>query len=655
MPKALIYILHYVLFIGAVAWFTIQARARLKYVKLGKPENRTDQPGKRWGAVFKYVIGQRRLFRDFIPGVAHAFIFWGFCILAIGYGIFFLTAHEIHEGFLADILPQALINLYLGLQDVFAFLVLLGILYGFFNHFIRRYERLSNNFDAAFVLSLILLIIVSFFLTSALSTVITGDVNPWQPFGNILAGMLAGIPLGTAKMIYAVSYWLHAIIILGFLIYLPGSKHMHLVFSEPNVYLMNLKHRGMMSMIDLEDEEAESFGANKAEDFTWKSLFDSYACVECGRCTAVCPANNTDKPLNPKYIINKLREYLDDRRSKPEGEKPEAIIGDYTTEDEIWSCTTCYACMQECPILIEHLDKIYEYRRNLVLMETKMPSELNQFFKNLETRSNPWPIGRDARGDWAEGLPVKKFSSENKKADYLFFVGCAASYDDRNKKVAEAFVKIMDKAGVDIKILGAKEGCCGEPARRLGNEYQYQMMAMENIETFSQYEFKKIVTMCPHCFNTIKNEYPQLEGEYEVIHHTQLLSDLIKEGKIKPEKEVKEVVAFHDSCYLGRYNDIYDEPRSALSSVPGVEMKEMEKCKSFSFCCGGGGGRMWLEENIGTRINQARIEQADELNPDSMVSACPYCLTMFSDGIEETGKEESLKALDIAEVIEKSL
>jgi Fe-S oxidoreductase len=408
-----------------------------------------------------------------------------------------------------------------------------------------------------------------------------------------------------------------------------------------------------MQHMDLEKEEI--FGANRSEDLTWRSLLDAYACVECGRCTAACPANNTDKPLNPKKIVNQLREYLDDRRRKPEDEKPQAIIKGYTSEDEIWSCTTCLSCQQECPILIEHLDKIYAYRRHLVLTESSMPQELNQLFKNLEARFNPWPIAKDARADWTEGLTVKKFSEEKKNADYLFFVGCAASFDERNKKVAASFVKLLDKAGVDFAILGVKEKCCGEPARRVGNEYLYQMMAMENVQTFGEYEFKKIVTMCPHCYNTLKNEYPQMGGEYEVIHHTELLADLIKEGKLKPSKETPLEATLHDSCYLGRYNGIYAQPREIAASVPGLHLKEMQKSKSFSFCCGGGGGRMWMEEKLGTRINQERVKQAAVLEPDVLISACPYCLTMFTDGIQETSLDSKIKSLDIAEILESSI
>jgi Fe-S oxidoreductase len=647
------HIILYALFIGSVLFFAVQLLKRIKEVKKGKKENRIDQIGKRIKAFFTYVIFQKRLFRDPWPGIAHAFIFWGFVILAIGYGIFFITAREVHESFLVGLLGGGIINIYLFLQDLFAFLVLLGVLFGLFNHYIRRYKRLDNSFDAAFILTLILLIVVAFFVTGGLREVITESHNSLTPFTNIAASIFRGLSDAAAQTVYFIAFWLHAIFILGFLVYLPSSKHLHLVISEFNVFFMNLKPRGQMRHMDLEEEE--SYGANSAAGLSWRSLLDAYACVECGRCMDACPAYNTDKALNPKKIINNLRDYLDDTRTKPESDKPKQIITKYTTKDEIWACTTCYACQQECPILIEHLDKIIEYRRNLVLMEADMPSELNQFFKNLETRFNPWPIGKDARADWAEDLPIKKFSSDNKSAEYLFFVGCAAALDERNIKVATSFVKLLDKAGVDAAILGVKEKCCGEPARRLGNEYLYQMMAMENIETFSQYDFKKIITMCPHCYNTLKNEYSQMGAEYEVIHHTQILKKLIQKGKLKPEKAVEKKITFHDSCYLGRYNSIYKEPRASLKAIPGVKFMEMKKNCSFSFCCGGGGGRMWLEETEGTRINHERINQAAELEPDALISACPYCLTMFSDGIAETNRQETLEALDIAELIEKSI
>jgi len=653
MPSVAAYLIFYALFIGAVAVFAVQLSKRLREVKKGKKENRTDQIWKRIKAFLTYVIFQKRLFRDPLPGIAHAFIFWGFVILAIGYAVFFITAREVHESFLVDLLGQGIVNIYLLLQDVFAFLVLLGVLFGLFNHYIRRYKRLDNSFDAALILTLILLIIVGFFVTGGLRGVIEDTQSSWTPFTNITASIFDGMSLDTAKTVYLIAFWLHAIFILGFLVYLPSSKHLHLVISEFNVFLLNLKPRGQMRHMDL--EEAESFGADSAAEFTWRSLLDAYACVECGRCMDACPAYNTDKALNPKTIINKLRDYLDDLRTRPESDKPEKIIGEYTTKDEIWACTTCYACQQECPILIEHLDKISEYRRNLVLMEADMPQELTGFFKNLETRFNPWPIAKDARADWAEDMPIKKFSSDKKRAEYLFFVGCAAALDERNIKVAQAFVKLLDRAGVDVAILGVKEKCCGEPARRLGNEYLYQMMAMENIETFSQFKFEKIVTMCPHCYNTLKNEYPQMGAEYEVVHHTQLLKELIDKGKLKPEKSIEKKVTFHDSCYLGRYNNIYKTPRENLKAIPGIHLEEMKKNRSFSFCCGGGGGRMWMEETEGTRINQERIKQAAEVEPDAIVSACPYCLTMFTDGIEETDRQESLEALDIAELLKLSI
>lgn len=426
----------------------------------------------------------------------------------------------------------------------------------------------------------------------------------------------------------------------------------------------SLEPKGILSHLDLEDEKAESFGIAKIEEFSWKHLMDLDACMRCGRCQDHCPAYLTEKPLSPKKVINDLKNHLHVRapqviKAKAKGADPEEappLTGSVIKEDELWTCTTCRSCMDHCPVFIEHVDKIVDMRRYQVLMESKFPQELTQVFKGLETNSNPWGLGRDARGDWIRELEVPVMSEmSGKDIDCLFFVGCIRSFDDRNKKVTEAFVKILNHLGVKFAVLGVEEGCCGDPARRVGNEYLYQILAQNNIETFSRYNIKRILTTCPHCYNTLKNEYPQLGFSCEVVHHTEFLKENIRNKRLKLDHALAKRTTYHDPCYLGRYNGIYKSPRQILKSIPSLDIREMKRSGIDSLCCGGGGGWMWMEENIGKRINIQRLEDALTVDPEWIATACPFCVTMFDDAIKNKDMEDKLKIWDIAELVELSI
>jgi Fe-S oxidoreductase len=481
-------------------------------------------------------------------------------------------------------------------------------------------------------------------ILTMIGTLMVTDLAMAGVEGSSPAGRLLAPALGGSQLLFQASWWLHAATLLGFLCYLPVSKHFHVVTSLPSVLFRRLD-TGSLPMIDLEN--SEKFGITNFTDMRWKDVLDVYSCTECGRCQAACPAYATGKPLNPKKINEDMRAVM------PLGLRDELpLLPSQTIHDDVlWACTTCRACEEACPLFIEFIDRIVGMRRKLVLEDSSFPSELTNTYKNLEKAGNPWGQSPQARGDWANGLDVPWMSDSPGEIEYLLWVGCAGAYDDRGRKVARATVEILKAAGVKFAALGPEETCTGDPARRTGNEYLYQMLAAQNVETLNNYKVKKVVTQCPHCFNTLLNEYPQLGGHYEVLHHTDLIARLIADRKIKMNPAAAgETVTYHDSCYLGRHNGVYDAPREALSSA-GLTIIEMPRSRQNGFCCGAGGGRMWMEEKLGTKVNIARVDEAATTGAPLVASACPFCMTMIADGINETGRADAMNVQDVAQIV----
>ena len=630
-----------------------------------KKDNRFDDIGKRIGNVVKIAFGQSKLLRDPFAGTVHFLIFWGFMLFL------FVVVEAIIQGFYSSFSLSFLGPVYSIITfvvDIFGVLVILAVITALVRRYFLNIPRLqvdkSASLDATVILILILIVVVSMFAQNIAGIAKNGFVQHTyevRPVSAFLSSIFFNTPSSGTGFVYQFSWWVHIVTIFGFMNFLPYSKHLHVITSIPNTYFANLEPvRNTLKSLDLEDENAESFGAADIEHLSWKQILDGYSCTECGRCTDACPAHTAGKSLSPKEIIVNIRQRTKDKapllvKGDTEGEQfQKTLVHDYVTDKVLWQCTTCMACVQECPVMIEHLDSIVDMRRDLVLTESQFPSGLNNVFKSLETNFTPWAFNSADRAEWAEGLGVKTMA-EDPNCDYLFWVGCAGSFDDRYKKVSQAFVKLMQKAGVEFRILGTQEKCNGDTARRLGNEYLAQMFMMENVETLNHYKVKKIVTACPHCFHSLKNEYKQFGGHYEVFHHTELIDEMISSGKLKLKGNGHSKLTYHDSCYLGRYNQVYNAPRESLKSISGFDLVEMKRKKDKGFCCGAGGGRMFLEDDEGGRINEERTREALETGAETITSACPFCMTMITDGVKHYEKTEEVKVKDIAEIILENL
>ncbi|HOJ08656.1 MAG: (Fe-S)-binding protein [Ignavibacteriae bacterium] len=658
--KNIIFIL---VFIITFAFFGYSVNNLIKYLKVAKKkDDRFDDIPTRLKRVWNIAFAQTKLLREPLAGLLHLLIFWGFVLFI------FAVLESIIQGFYSSFSLSFLGAFYSVItlvQDVFGLLVIGSVLLSLYRRYIQKVPRLQVDKhgmkDAAFILILIMFIVISMYGQNASGFSNNGMMyHPYElrPISSFLAGIFFNNPTGSTLLLYEVFWWMHVLMIFGFLNYLPYSKHLHILTSIPNVFFANLDPvRNTLKKIDLEDESAETFGVADIEQFSWKQILDGYSCTECGRCTWNCPANIVGKSLSPRELIVDIRKRTFDKaplivEGKTEGELYEkTLIHNYISDKVLWQCTTCLACVQECPVMIEHVDSIVDMRRNLVLTESEFPPQLNSVFKSLETNYTPWVFNAADRAAWAEGMNIKTMA-EDKDGEILFWVGCAGSFDERYKKVTKAFAAIMQKAGVDFRILGTEEKCNGDTARRLGNEYLSQMMMRENIETMNNYGVKKVVTACPHCFHSLKNEFPQFGGNYEVTHHTVFIEELIAKGKIQIKEETENhKVTYHDSCYLGRYNNIYDAPRNSLSKVAGLDIVEMKRNKSKGFCCGAGGGRMFLEDDEGGRINEERTREALETKADTIASACPFCMTMMTDGVKHFEKTDEVAVKDIAEII----
>lgn len=646
--------------IAALGFFSYSMYRKYKVLALSKASDRLDHLWSRTKALLEYGFGQERLIkRDFWPGLLHAFIFWGFCIVALQ------TLYSFALGFDADFtfpfVPEWLWNLYRLIKDSIEVLVVVGVLFFLYRRLVSKPSRVTLSGEGVLILCFILTLMITDFINDGVHFIHSGFPESawWGPVSYLFGWGMQDFSPASLTLIGAGSYFLHIGVVLVFLNFLPYGKHFHVITGLPNVFFRNEKPYGALNPINLEDPNATTFGVEKLNEFTWKDILDVYSCTECGRCTDQCPAWNTGKPLNPKEINIFLKDYMAanlNALTSSKAEEKEKVLTPLVPEvihpDILWSCTTCRACEEACPVFIEFVERIVDMRRNLVLMKGEFPEEAQSTLRNIENNGNPWGIGFDERATWAKGLGIPSLAEKN-EVDVLYWVGCAGSFDDRNKKVSTALVKILREAGVSFAILGAEESCTGDPARRIGNEYLFQTLAKQNIETLNKYKFKTVLAQCPHCFNTIKNEYPQFGGNYEVIHHTDYIARLIEEGRVKPVKELKQTLTYHDSCYLGRYNNIYDAPRKILEAIPGVEYKEAELSKDTGRCCGAGGGRMWMEERLGTRVNHKRLEDLQTVQPQSIASACPFCKVMITDATQDKNVEIPVK--DVAEILAESL
>ncbi|HEY4882846.1 MAG TPA: (Fe-S)-binding protein [Myxococcales bacterium] len=694
---------------------------RVRPLFFGRRDVRWDDPATRTEKLLLYGIGQGRMPTkpDRPAGIAHIWIFLAFIVAQLGtltsFGLAYdpgfhlpLLAHEARAG-----------QLYLWVKDVIDLLGTAGCAVFLYYRLVQKKERLTLSWEGVFILCMILGVLwTDVLIDAALLAKSAGEVPWYLPVsGKVATWFLYGMSPQAATNTMTAGVLLHIAIVMSFLNFLPLGKHFHIITGLPTVFFQRLTPMGQLSKLDLEN--SEKFGVAKLADLSWKEILDTYSCTECGRCQTYCPTYDTGKPLTHKEMNRAIRHHAQEMAEKmplplaqlarrlnrirpvtggghSDGQEghgghagsdpatgsagafaqsslqlPAELIeqmpplvgneGGVIPDETVWACTTCGWCEQACPVFIEHLPRIVDMRRNLVLMESRFPEEAARVFKGMETQGNPWGMGSNRRAEWCADLEIPVAGSLDpatlKDMEYLFFVGCAGSFDDRQKRVSRALVKILRAAKVRFCILGEEETCNGDSARRLGNEYLFQALAQQNVETLNRYPVKKIITQCPHCFNTLGQEYPQFNGHFRVLHHAEVIAQLVADGRLRPgEAQLSEPVTYHDSCYLARHNGISEAPRQALVSL-GIQVREMERNRTETFCCGAGGGRMWLEETLGQRINQNRVNEAARTlgGKGTVATSCPFCLTMIKDGIGETGRSEQMDAKDIAELVAQAL
>jgi len=637
----------YILVLAAFAFMCWLWWRRLHFYRQGKALNRFDRKGERIKRMLRESIGQIRVRRVQDSGLPHAVFLWSFFALFIGTLLVMLQTDLVAPLFDKNILSGPFYLFFSLALDIAGLLAIVMLLRLFYRRFVERPEGLETNPEDIWMYGLLFAVLITGFLVEGARIAATElTANPvlarFSPVGLFLAKLMEGMSTDTLSSIHKVFWWVHLVTVLGFFVVLPLTKLKHIVLLMANSFFAPLEEKGNLALIDMEDEEAEQFGAAKVSDMTWKDLFDTDACVKCMRCQDRCPAHQTDKPLSPMDLISQLGGVA--------GNGAETELVPAFGTDVLWSCTTCGACQDICPANIEHVNKIIEVRRNLSLMEGDFPGdEVRTAIGHMEVNSNPFGMAFAGRGDWADGLGLVDLS-DGENADILYFAGCYASFDKRNQAVARNFVKICNAAGVSVGILGKEEKCCGEPVRKLGNEYLYQMLAVENIEMIKASGVNKIVTTCPHCFNTLSRDYRDMGLDISTEHYATFIHSLIGSGRLSLSEGTGDICTYHDSCYLGRYKDVTEQPRAILGHM-GWKVAEMEKSGYDSFCCGAGGGRILAEEKLGNRINVDRVEQAGSTGAPLMVSSCPFCLTMFEDGIKGSSYEDKLKVRDLTELI----
>jgi len=655
------YAIFWILFAIAFGLFAQRAYFLFRLLRLGRREERSQSLGRRIKTMLVEVFPQwcnlKTVTRQDLAGIGHSLLFWGFGLFLISYIIFI----GLGGGFgLSSVLAGSTFEtVYSSILDIAGLFVSAAIVWAAIRRYIIRPERLEASFEAGIILLLVITLMVLHFCIEGFGYAAYHISGSYPPIGTALANFLISTDVSESTLVavYKGLWWLHYTIILGFLVYIPRSKHLHILASPFNVLFKSLAPKGALNLID--PEKAETIGASKIQDFTWKQLLDLYACAVCGRCHANCPATLSGKPLNPREVILNLKDHLLEvgpqllKGETPSANPGTAMIEDVLTEEVLWNCTTCYACQEVCPVGIEHTVKLIDMRRNLVEHGRVSPS-VAKALESVRLLGNPWEQPQSARLDWAEGRKVNLIQ-DREEVDVLYWVGCAGAYDPRSRDISLAVVSLLERAGVNYALLGTEERCCGDPARRMGEEGLFQLLARSNIDVLKKYRFNRILTHCPHCYNMLKNEYPQLGVQFEVVHHSQFLLELIHSGKIKLQEGQELRLTFHDPCYLGRYNGIYDPPRQVLQAISKATLIEMRLNKTKAMCCGAGGGQIWIQSEKGRRIEDMRFEQVQEVDAQVVATACPYC-TIMLDAVaqikEPTGK---IKVMDIAELVVRAL